>query len=152
MHRIDHVLYSKLDHLPSIAQQLLAYAGSHRIWLLEGDMGVGKTTLIKAVCQQLGVQDHVTSPTFSLVNEYAMPSGELVYHFDFYRIRHEEEIMWLDCAHYFEGGSYCFVEWPTKALPMMPASYYNIAIKRQAQHERTLHLTAVTASSPLSTQ
>ncbi|MEL6358664.1 MAG: tRNA (adenosine(37)-N6)-threonylcarbamoyltransferase complex ATPase subunit type 1 TsaE, partial [Bacteroidota bacterium] len=107
-------LLSTLDQLPGIARQLLQHAGSQKIWLFEGEMGAGKTTLIKALCVELGVQDTVNSPTFSIVHEYATARGMPVYHFDFYRLQHEEEALALDCMAYFESGYYCFIEWPTK--------------------------------------
>ena len=141
MHRIDHLLYSKLDHLPSIARQLLAYAGSHRIWLLEGGMGVGKTTLIKAICQQLGVQDHVTSPTFSLVNEYAMTSGERVYHFDFYRLENEEEAYQIGIEEYFYSGNVCMLEWPQRIEGLLPDSFLRIDITERTDQSRMIKLT-----------
>ena len=89
-------------------------------------MGAGKTTLVSALCKQLGVQDNVTSPTFSLVHEYVSTSGESIYHFDLYRIRSEEEVLDLDFTAYFESGCYCFIEWPEKALRIIPATYCKV--------------------------
>ena len=135
-----HTLYSTLDNLPTAAEALLRHAGETRVWLLEGAMGAGKTTVIKALCAQLGVLDNVTSPTFSLVHEYAMVSGEAVYHFDFYRICREEEALDLDCEAYFESGSYCFVEWPTKIYNLIPSAYCRVSLAVQSNGSRILHL------------
>jgi len=103
-------------------------------------MGTGKTTLIRALCARLGVLDNVTSPTFSLVHEYAMASGEAVYHFDFYRIRCEEEVQDLDCAAYFESGSYCFIEWPSKLYHLIPPVYFRVRLMVQSDDRRALHI------------
>ena len=118
--------YSTLSSLPTTAQTLLHHAGEQRVWCLEGPLGAGKTTLVRALCAQLGVQDNVTSPTFSLVQEYATASGTPVYHFDFYRLHEEEEAWALDCTTYFDSGSYCFIEWPSKVLQLLPPAHYQV--------------------------
>lgn len=104
-------------------------------------MGTGKTTLIRALCARLGVLDNVTSPTFSLVHEYAMASGEAVYHFDFYRICCEEEGLDLDFAAYFDSGSYCFIEWPERVRNIIPFTYCKIGVVVQSPGSRILHVT-----------
>lgn len=110
---------ANLAALPAIAGHLLEQAGDRRVWLLYGEMGVGKTTLIKALCTALGVEDSTSSPTFSIVNEYHSPGGP-VYHFDFYRIRSGEEALDLGYEEYFYSGHYCFVEWPEKISSLLP--------------------------------
>ncbi|MGK6352475.1 tRNA (adenosine(37)-N6)-threonylcarbamoyltransferase complex ATPase subunit type 1 TsaE [Parapedobacter sp. DT-150] len=110
---------ANLAALPDAAAQVLAAAGGHRIFLFYGDMGAGKTTLIKSICQQLGVTDATSSPTFAIVNEYASAAGT-VYHFDFYRIRSEREAFDLGYEDYFYSGRYCFVEWPDKIAGLLP--------------------------------
>jgi tRNA threonylcarbamoyladenosine biosynthesis protein TsaE len=140
MNRTSYTLYSTLDNLPVTAQALLHYADGQKVWLLEGDMGAGKTTLVRALCAQLGVCDNVTSPTFSLVHEYATASGEAIYHFDFYRIRHEEEALDLDYTAYFESGSYCFVEWPTKIDNLIAPAYCKVSLTVQPDSCRILHM------------
>ncbi|HAN50037.1 MAG TPA: tRNA (adenosine(37)-N6)-threonylcarbamoyltransferase complex ATPase subunit type 1 TsaE [Amoebophilaceae bacterium] len=150
MNRPSRTLYSTLDNLPATAQALLRHAGEQRVWLLEGAMGAGKTTLIRALCAQLGVRDNVSSPTFSLVHEYAAASGKAIYHFDFYRIRHEEEALDLDCMAYFESGSYCFIEWSTKIHNLIPSVYCQVDLMVQPDGCRALHIHLVTeATSPL---
>ena len=143
MNRSCYTLHSTLDNLPATAQALLHYAGKHKVWLLEGTMGVGKTTLVRALCMQLGVQDNVASPTFSLVHEYALASGALIYHFDLYRIRYEEEVLDLDFAAYFASGGYCFVEWPEKAHHIIPQTYCKICLAVQPHGDRMLHMVLV---------
>ncbi len=133
-------LHSTLDNLPLTAQALLQHASDQRIWLFEGEMGAGKTTLIKALCAQLGVQDTVTSPTFSLIHEYATAAGEAIYHFDFYRIFHEEEALALDCAAYFDSGSYCFIEWPSNIPSLIPPAYCQVSLTTQPEGQRWLRM------------
>lgn len=138
MNRTSYTLYGTLDNLPVTAQALLRHADGQKVWLLEGDMGAGKTTLIRALCARLGVRDNVTSPTFSLVHEYVTASGEAIYHFDFYRICHEEEALDLDYTTYFESGSYCFVEWPTKVGNLISPAYCKVSLTVQADGSRMI--------------
>jgi len=141
MNQSHCVFYSTLGDLSVTAQQLLQYAGRHSVWLLEGSMGAGKTTLVRALCEQLGVQDHVASPTFSLVHEYALASGALIYHFDLYRVRSEEEVLYLDFAAYFDSGRYCFVEWPEKARHIIPSMHCKINFDIHSHDHRILQVT-----------
>ena len=133
-------LTSTLQDLPRIAQTLLHHAGDQRVWLLEGAMGAGKTTLVRALCAYLGVQDNVTSPTFSLIQEYVTTAGVPVYHFDFYRIQDEEEVRALDCLSYLECGHYCFIEWPARISHFFSPPYYKIRIITQPNGSRVLHV------------
>lgn len=121
---------------------MLQHAGAEKIWFLEGEIGAGKTTLIKALCAQLGVQELVNSPTFSLIHEYATAAGEVIYHFDFYRIGCEEEIVDLDCAALMDSGSYCFVEWPSKikTASLASSTYCSINIAAQSTYQRLIFM------------
>ena len=101
------------DELNSVAKQILAVIGESKIVLFKGEMGAGKTTLIKALCKQLNVADNVSSPTFSIVNEYHA-ANEVIYHFDFYRINNLREVYDMGYEEYFFGGHRCFIEWPEK--------------------------------------
>ena len=103
-----------LEQLPVIAGKILRYASPRKKFLFYADMGVGKTTLIKELSLQLGVADIVSSPTFSIANEYVSTSNGKIYHFDFYRIKDEQEAFDMGCEEYFFGDHYCFVEWPDK--------------------------------------
>lgn len=122
-----------------IAQQILAYASDERIFLFYGEMGAGKTTLIKALCEQLGVEGSVTSPTFSIVNEYTGKTGR-VYHFDFYRLKTQTEALDMGYEEYFYSGDYCFIEWPEKIPDLLPESYISISIDEQLDRSRKITL------------
>jgi tRNA threonylcarbamoyladenosine biosynthesis protein TsaE len=113
MRQIKSFIYT-LDSLQEAANWLIENAGDYKIWCFNGEMGAGKTTLIKALCEQMGVNQNVNSPTFSIVNEYQLQQGGFIYHFDFYRIKDEEEAYDIGYETYFESGSICLVEWPVK--------------------------------------
>src|SRR5690606_6984159 len=108
-----------IETLPQAAEKLLEAVGNQRVLLFYGDMGAGKTTFISAICRQLGVTDVASSPTFAIVNEYRSAAGP-VYHFDFYRIRSEQEAFDLGYEDYFYSGAYCCVEWPEKIPNLLP--------------------------------
>jgi tRNA threonylcarbamoyladenosine biosynthesis protein TsaE len=116
-----------LSDLPAIAERLISFAGNNRIFLFHGDMGAGKTTLIKALCAQLGVDTPVSSPTFAIINEYE-GAQHRIYHFDFYRLKTQTEALDMGCEEYFYSGDYCFIEWPDKIPDMLPSHYINIAV------------------------
>jgi tRNA threonylcarbamoyladenosine biosynthesis protein TsaE len=119
---------SSISDLKAIAQQIIEYAGTTRIFLFYGDMGAGKTTLIKSLCDVLGSIDNITSPTFSIVNEYMATDGK-IYHFDFYRLKNQTEALDLGSDEYFYSGNYCFIEWPEKIPDILPNNYVKIVIK-----------------------
>ena len=114
----------RLTELEEVARELLQKAGRHRIWLFNGEMGAGKTTLIKAMCNALGVNGGMTSPTFSIINEYHTASGESVYHFDFYRLKNENEALDIGAEEYFDSGRYCFIEWPDRIPSLIPDRHF----------------------------
>ena len=108
-----------LDQVPDIAKMILESV-TNKTLLFYGEMGTGKTTLIKELIKQLGVMDIVNSPTFSLINEYLSPNGESIYHFDFYRIEDEVEAYDIGIEEYFSNNSWCFMEWPGKVENLLP--------------------------------
>ena len=108
-----------LDQVHDIAKLILESA-TNKALLFYGEMGTGKTTLIKELIKQLGVMDIVNSPTFSLINEYLSPDGESIYHFDFYRIEDEDEAYDIGIEEYFSNNSWCFMEWPGKVENLLP--------------------------------
>src|SRR5690606_39933279 len=110
------------------ASQLLKLAGEKRVFLFDAPMGAGKTTIIKALCEALGVTEPVTSPTFSIVNEYE-GKNHPIYHFDFYRLKDEQEAYDLGYEEYFYSGAYCFIEWPEKIPNILPDDAVNIEIE-----------------------
>lgn len=129
----------QLSELPFIAQQVLNNSAS-RILLFYGAMGSGKTTLIKELAKQLGVEDVTSSPTFSLVNEYHSNQGELVYHFDFYRIDNESEAYDMGIEEYFDRNAWCFVEWPEKVENLLPLESVVIKLTINPDDTRTIQI------------
>lgn len=123
--------------LRSAASKFLEMAGNNRIFAFYGPMGAGKTTIIKAICNELGAVDIVTSPTFTLVNEYRIISGQIVYHIDFYRIKKPEEVFDFGIEEYFSSGFHCFIEWPELAEAILPAETVKVRI-RVAQEEQRI--------------
>lgn len=128
-----------LNKLRETANYLMQLAGNCRVWLIHGEMGTGKTTLIKAICAQLGVEDNVTSPTFSIINEYRSAT-EPVYHFDFYRVKTLQEALQAGVEEYFYSGHYCFIEWPEIILPILPGQYLNVSIEEGVGENRKYKL------------
>lgn len=132
------ILSTHLNQLEEAAQALITYAGSCKVWLLKGELGAGKTTLVKAICKQLGVREHVTSPTFLLINTYYLPSGDPIYHLDAYRLSQEAEIVDMDYPFYLETGSYCFIEWPQKITQFIQPPYLDIKLNKLDLETRQL--------------
>src|ERR1700744_4853803 len=128
------IAYS-LDGLAEVAQKAVEFAGNERIFLFYGEMGAGKTTFIKSLCQVLGSTDNVSSPTFSIVNEYLLPAGA-IYHFDFYRLKNQAEALDIGCEEYFYSGNYCFIEWPEKIPDLLPEHFVKIEISINDGNER----------------
>ena len=129
--------FSNIEQLPDVARRLLDEFPDERFFAFFGPMGVGKTTLIKELCAQLGVTQNVCSPTFAIVNEYSDAQDEPIYHFDFYRIKKLEEAYDIGYEEYFYSGCYCFTEWTEKIEPLLPDHYLRIDIAEQ-QGTRTL--------------
>lgn len=132
-----------LSDLPRAAQQLLAFSGGEKIFTFNGDMGAGKTTFIKAFCKVLGVDDVVSSPTYSIVNEYKVSNGS-VYHFDFYRIKDIREAFDLGYEEYFYGGSICLIEWPERVAELLPDHFVEIKITIVDENKRIFHFRRIT--------
>ncbi|KQS33595.1 tRNA (adenosine(37)-N6)-threonylcarbamoyltransferase complex ATPase subunit type 1 TsaE [Dyadobacter sp. Leaf189] len=133
------IRFSKLEELEQVSSELMQLGRDTPVWLFEGHMGAGKTTLIKAICRYLGVQSHVQSPTFSLVNEYAA-GQDSIYHFDFYRIKDETEALDMGIEEYFDSGSFCFVEWPGMIGSLWPEHYLHIDLRADESGTRILQV------------
>lgn len=132
-------MYS-LNDLASIAEEVIAKA-KYKTLLFRGEMGVGKTTLIKEICNELEVQDRVSSPTFSLVNEYHTATNAIVYHFDFYRITQEEEALDMGIEEYLYQNDWCLIEWPENIENLLPLEAVQIHITILENGQRTIQLT-----------
>ena len=122
---------SNLEDLQQVAKTILKDMDNNNIFAINGNMGVGKTTLIKDFCKALGVQEVVSSPTFALVNEYSGANNNPVYHFDFYRIKKIDEVFDIGYEEYFYSDNYCFIEWPELVLELLPQSYVYILIEEK---------------------
>jgi len=119
-----------LDELGEVARNILTVHSNHRIFCFLGEMGAGKTTLIKALCNCLGIQNIPSSPTFAIINEYWTPQNKPVYHFDFYRIERPEEAVAIGLYEYAESGNYCFMEWAEKIETILDEEHVKITIER----------------------
>lgn len=126
-----------LDKIADAAREFVEQIGDKRVFAFYGGMGAGKTTFIKAVCEQLGVKDAVTSPTFAIVNEYASDYGP-VYHFDFYRIKNLGEVMDLGFEDYAYSGNFCLMEWPELIEDLLPDNTVNVHIAETSNGMRTV--------------
>ena len=133
---------SKLDELPAVASHLLSSFPDQRLFFFFGEMGAGKTTFIKALAAALGVIDEVSSPTYSIVNEYRS-GNESVYHFDFYRLKTETEALDMGYEEYFYDGNYCLVEWPEKIVNLWPPGFVRINITLGEGDERIISAAAI---------
>ena len=126
------------DQLDTVARELLAAAGANTIWLFFGEMGSGKTTLIKAIGKALGVQEVMSSPTFPIVNEYDAKDGKKIYHFDLYRIRSEKEVMDIGTEEYFDSDELCLVEWPEKLGARTPDKHFAVRLTATGPQHRKI--------------
>ncbi|NMM48594.1 tRNA (adenosine(37)-N6)-threonylcarbamoyltransferase complex ATPase subunit type 1 TsaE [Flammeovirgaceae bacterium KN852] len=129
-----------IDDLDKVAEELISNFGDYKIWLFEGDLGAGKTTLIKKICEKLEVEDQVSSPTFALVNEYASKIENTIYHFDFYRIKHESEAFDIGFDEYLYSGYRCLIEWPELVASFWPEKYIHIKIIANLDDSRTIEI------------
>lgn len=124
-----NITIKSLESIDQAATEFVKSMGDNTVFAFRGEMGAGKTTFIKAICEKLGVSDTINSPTFAIVNEYRSDSGELIYHFDFYRINKVEEAFDFGYEDYFYSGSLCFIEWPELIENLLPADTVNVSIK-----------------------
>lgn len=132
--------FSDLKELQFIAEQIIQFAGNAKIWLFEGQMAAGKTTLIKEICKQLGVEENVGSPTYSLVNEYVTNKKHTIYHFDFYRLKSEMEALDYGLEEYFDSGNLCLCEWPSMIPNLLPNEYLMLNLNVLENGSRKIEL------------
>ena len=131
-----HNIIANESQLPEVARQLIEAHPQERVFGFFGEMGTGKTTLIKEICRQLGVTDGMTSPTFAIVNEYWTADGEPLYHFDFYRIDDPDDATRIGFQDYLYSGNYCFIEWTEKVESLLRGEYTPVTIERIDDHTR----------------
>lgn len=136
---------SNLDNIREAARQFIENIGDHRVFAFYGKMGAGKTTFIKAICEELGVEDVITSPTFAIVNEYTshaslLTPNDSIFHFDFYRIKKLEEVYDMGFEDYFYSGSLCFIEWPELIEEVLPEDAVKVTIEENADGTRSVKL------------
>ena len=132
-----------LGNIQEAARLFIEQIGDHKVFAFYGKMGAGKTTFIKAICEELGVNDVITSPTFAIINEYrTSPKGRLVettiYHFDFYRIKKLEEVYDMGYEDYFYSGALCFIEWPELIEDLLPDDAVKVNIEENADGTRSV--------------
>lgn len=132
------ILFS-IDEINNVAKKIISET-NEKVILFHGNMGVGKTTLIKELAKELGVNDATSSPTFSLVNEYKSTNGEMIYHFDLYRLKSESEALDFGFDEYVYSGNRCFIEWPDKIPNLLPDHYSEIYIQLELDGKRKLEL------------
>ena len=151
------IVIKDIEHIGDAARQFIENIGDRRVFAFYGKMGAGKTTFVKAICEELGVEDVITSPTFAIVNEYSLPpapshwrgcsdapevsssGGRLegaLYHFDFYRIKKIEEVYDMGYEEYFYSGALCFIEWPELIEPLLPEDAVRVTIEEQTDGTR----------------
>jgi len=118
-----------LDSIHQTAKEFIAAMGDNKVFLFYGSMGAGKTTFIRAICEELGVKESINSPTFAIINEYKSGNGDPIFHFDFYRINKEEEAFDFGYEDYFYSGNLCFVEWPEKIINLLPNDAVKVSIQ-----------------------
>ncbi|GMQ26839.1 tRNA (adenosine(37)-N6)-threonylcarbamoyltransferase complex ATPase subunit type 1 TsaE [Algoriphagus sp. oki45] len=129
-----------LSEIDSAAKDLIKYAGEDRIWIFQGQMGAGKTTLIRALSKAFNVEDEISSPTFGIVNEYHSSVVGKIYHFDFYRLDDPDEALDIGIEEYFYSGNHCWIEWAEKISPYIPEEFVLIKIEIIAEDRRKIHI------------
>lgn len=130
-----------LEEINEAARQFISAMGENTVFAFYGKMGAGKTTFIKAICEELGVNDVITSPTFAIVNEYRSDeTGELIYHFDFYRIKKLDEVYDMGYEDYFYSGALCFIEWPELIEDVLPGDAVMVRIEEKEDGTRFIEV------------
>lgn len=127
-----------VDKIQKAARQFVCQMGDAKVFAFYGKMGAGKTTFIKAICQELGVEDVITSPTFALVNEYTAGDGSPIFHFDFYRVKKLEEVYDMGYEDYFYSGALCLMEWPELVEELLPQDAVAVTIHANADGSRSI--------------
>ena len=140
---MNSIKIENIENIREAARKFVEQIGNHTVFAFYGKMGAGKTTFIKAVCEELGVSDVITSPTFAIVNEYTpssllLPPSSNIYHFDFYRIKKLEEVYDMGYEDYFYSGALCFIEWPELIEDLLPEDAVKVTITEESDGTRTI--------------
>lgn len=138
MRQTVEIRIASLDDMKKAATEFVAAMRDRKVFAFYGKMGAGKTTFIKAVCEELGVEDVINSPTFAIVNEYVDGRGEPVYHFDFYRIKHPQEVLDIGYEDYVYSGHVCFMEWPELIENLLPDDAVKVTIEEETDGGRVV--------------
>ena len=137
---MDILCNFNLDNIRQAANEFIRLMDDRTVFAFYGKMGAGKTTFIKAVCEELGVEDVINSPTFAIINEYrSAKTGELIYHFDFYRINKISEAQDISVEDYFDSGALCFIEWPEKIEQLLPDDTIHVTIAEKEDGSREIN-------------
>ena len=129
-----------IEHIREAAREFIEHIGDRRVFAFYGKMGAGKTTFVKAICEELGVNDVITSPTFAIINEYTSAKDDTIFHFDFYRIKKLEEVYDMGYEDYFYSGALCFIEWPELIEEILPDDAVRVSITEQDDGSRIVTL------------
>ena len=137
------IVIKDIEHIREAAREFIENIGDHRVFAFYGKMGAGKTTFVKAICEELGVEDVITSPTFAIINEYSLtshpsPLTSKIFHFDFYRIKKLEEVYDMGYEDYFYSGALCFIEWPELIEEILPDDAVRVNISEQEDGSRVV--------------
>ena len=135
---MNKLTIESLDTIHDTARQFISMIGDRTVFAFNGKMGAGKTTFIKAICEEMGVKETVNSPTFSIVNEYEAADGRIIYHFDCYRITNVQEALDLGAEEYLYSGNLCFIEWSENIAPLLPDSIVNVDIEEDETGKRNV--------------
>jgi tRNA threonylcarbamoyladenosine biosynthesis protein TsaE len=129
-----------IDKIEEVAKEFIKKMGDKKVYAFNGKMGAGKTTFIKAICESIGVQETINSPTFSIVNEYEAKNGDIIYHFDCYRINKIQEALDFGAEEYLNSGNICFLEWAENIAPLLPDSITNVNIEEITNGTRKIEI------------
>lgn len=130
----------ELADLQNATRKFIERMGDHKVFAFYGEMGVGKTSFIKVLCEELGVEETITSPTFAIINEYRRPDGDPIYHFDFYRINKLEEAFDFGYEDYFYSGNLCFIEWPGLVESILPENAVRVTMVEMGDGKRVIEM------------
>jgi len=140
---MEKLIIESVEKINSVAKEFLAKYGSYRIVAFYGEMGAGKTTFIKALCKAMNVEDEVNSPSFAIVNEYHTADDDVIFHFDFYRLKNIEEALDIGYEEYIYSGHYCFMEWPEKIGPLLPDNRLEVTIEETDDGKRIVSVVEI---------